>query len=94
MPERSLSIRVSVRDVEAARKRLLDLGEEGQRALLKIEAGAGPASRGLQQVQRSAGLLARGGLQKSWPPNGQRAALAGGHRRGHRRGAGLARSPQ
>src|SRR5690606_21200642 len=57
MAERSVAVRIAVRDVEQARRRLLELGTEGQQALAKIEASAPAASRALQTVDRSANRL-------------------------------------
>ena len=54
MAERSVHIRIAVKDLEAARARLASLGVEGEDALNKIERGAPRAAAGLDQVDRSA----------------------------------------
>ncbi|MBF0354971.1 MAG: phage tail length tape measure family protein [Alphaproteobacteria bacterium] len=47
MAERSLTIRLAVRDGEVVRRALTQLGDDGSRALARIENAAKPASRGL-----------------------------------------------
>lgn len=47
MNERSLTIRLAVRDGEVVRRALVQLGDDGSRALARIENAAKPASRGL-----------------------------------------------
>jgi lambda family phage tail tape measure protein len=50
MTERSLTIRLAVRDGEVVRRALTQLGDEGSRALARIENAAKPASRGLLAI--------------------------------------------
>lgn len=47
MTERSLTIRLAVRDGDVVRRALTQLGDEGSRALTRIENAAKPVSRGL-----------------------------------------------
>ncbi len=47
MAERSVSIRLSLKDGEVVRRALIALGEDGQKALARIEKQSQPASRGL-----------------------------------------------
>ncbi|WP_316979961.1 phage tail tape measure protein [Shumkonia mesophila] len=47
MAERSVSIRLSLKDGEVVRRALMALGEDGQKALARIEKQSQPASRGL-----------------------------------------------
>lgn len=50
MPETTLAIRLAVRDVEEARRRLKSLGVEGERALDNLERGAADADRGFRRL--------------------------------------------
>ena len=50
MSERSLTIRLAVRDGEVVRRALVQLGDDGSRALARIENAAKPASRGLLAI--------------------------------------------
>jgi hypothetical protein len=59
--DRDIAIRLSLRDEEATRRKLVQLGDDGQKALAKIERQAGPASKGLLAVNAVAGEL-RGGM--------------------------------
>jgi tape measure domain-containing protein len=47
MATKSVSIRLSLQDGETVRRALLQLGEDGQKALLRIETAAQPASKSL-----------------------------------------------
>ena len=63
--ERSVAVRIAVKDVEQARARLLSLGEGGEAALGQIERAAPRASAQLRALDRTAATTAgtlRGGL--------------------------------
>lgn len=62
MTERSLTIRLAVRDGEVVRRALVQLGDEGSRALARIENAAKPASRGLLAINEVTSA-ARGHLE-------------------------------
>ncbi|MEO5338828.1 MAG: phage tail length tape measure family protein, partial [Magnetospirillum sp. WYHS-4] len=62
MAERSLTIRLAVRDGEVVRRALVQLGDEGSRALARIENAAKPASRGLLAINEVTSA-ARGHLE-------------------------------
>ncbi len=62
MTERSLIIRLAVRDGEVVRRALTQLGDEGSRALARIENAAKPASRGLMAINEVTSA-ARGHLE-------------------------------
>ncbi|CUW39671.1 putative Phage-related minor tail protein [Magnetospirillum sp. XM-1] len=55
MATRSIAIRLSLQDGETVRRALLQLGEDGQKALSRIEAAAQPASKGLLAVNAASG---------------------------------------
>lgn len=54
MADRSVNIRLSIKDGELVKRALQGLGEEGQAALKRIEAGGEPASRALKAVNVAA----------------------------------------
>lgn len=56
----AIGIRVSLKDADAVKKGLKSLGDEGQRALTRIEKSTTPASRGLQAVNAVSSDLKRG----------------------------------
>ncbi|MBI4968171.1 MAG: phage tail length tape measure family protein [Rhodospirillales bacterium] len=62
MSERSLTIRLAVRDGEVVRRALVQLGDDGSRALARIENAAKPASRGLLAINEVT-TAARGHLE-------------------------------
>jgi hypothetical protein len=64
MVERNVNIRMSFKDGEIVKRGLLSLGEEGQRALKRIESAGAPASRSLLLVSAAA-REARQGIS-SW----------------------------
>lgn len=57
MAERSLSIRVSLKDYEKVQAGLLAMGAEGHRALARIEDSSQKASKGMKETGGAAGLL-------------------------------------
>ena len=61
MAKKDISIRLSLKDGEAVRRGLMLLGDEGRKALAKIERQSKPASKGLLAVNAVAGEL-RGGM--------------------------------
>ena len=61
MPNRDVSIRLSLKDGDKVERGLNRLGKEGQSAFAKIEKGGAPASRSLLAVNAAAGEL-RGGI--------------------------------
>ncbi len=64
MTERSLTIRLAVRDGDVVRRALTQLGDEGSRALARIENAAKPVSRGLLAINEVT-AAARGRLGKA-----------------------------
>lgn len=62
MTERSLNIRLAVRDGDVVRRALTQLGDEGSRALARIENAAKPVSRGLLAINEVTSA-ARGRLE-------------------------------
>jgi lambda family phage tail tape measure protein len=62
MTERSLTIRLAVRDGDVVRRALTQLGDEGSRALARIENAAKPVSRGLLAINEVTSV-ARGRLE-------------------------------
>jgi lambda family phage tail tape measure protein len=62
MTERSLTIRLAVRDGDVVRRALTQLGDEGSRALARIENAAKPVSRGLLAISEVTSA-ARGRLE-------------------------------
>lgn len=59
---KDIAIRLSLKDHEVVRRALMTLGDDGQRALAKIEKASAPASRGLLAVNTVARDL-RGGME-------------------------------
>jgi len=62
MTERSLTIRLAVRDGDVVRRALTQLGDEGSRALTRIENATKPVSRGLLAINEVTSA-ARGRLE-------------------------------
>jgi hypothetical protein len=54
MADRSVNIRLSLKDGELVKRGLQSLGDEGQAALKRLEAGGEPASRALRAVNTAA----------------------------------------
>ena len=78
MAERSLAIRLSLRDAEQVRAALRALGEDGQAALAKIEAATDPTSRALDRLKDRVDPASRAAKQLSRDSDTLAAALAKG----------------
>lgn len=61
MAEKDISIRLSLKDGETVRRALMKLGDDGQKALAKIEKQSKPASKSLLAVNAVSGEL-QGGM--------------------------------
>lgn len=62
MPNRDVSIRLSLKDGDTVRRALLQLGNDGKAALAKIEKQSAPASKSLKALNAVSGDLQRGML--------------------------------
>ncbi len=62
--EKNIAIRLSLKDGETVRRALMQLGDDGQKALARIESASAPASKGLLALNAASGQVqaAMGGM--------------------------------
>lgn len=63
MPSNTFAITLSLKDADAVKRGLQQLGADGEGALKRLEAATTPASRGLQLLDQASGAV-RGGMQE------------------------------